>query len=193
VEDFWLNRPGTRYELHLGDRLDEQAAEAHQREVMFEDALKAVVAHLDALYDQVAENPIRAQAGIGTIAQLINNPSYASSWLRVPGWRRDRRQLGRGVGPDEQHMAGGVVDDEARRRADAAWAESLAVSVAGEDEDVHALGGGHDLALDASASGLESGWASQARLRFGEQVVGGLLGDRAERLGGRGGRWMPAQ
>ena len=56
-----------------------------------------------------------------------------------------------------------MVDDEACRGAEAAWSEPLAVSVAGYDEDVHALGGGDDLAFDPSASGLEGGWAPEPR------------------------------
>ena len=48
------------------------------------------------------------------------------------GWRRrDCCQFGRGVGPDQQHSAGCVVDDEARRGAEAARSEPLAVAVAG--------------------------------------------------------------
>ena len=83
-------------------------------------------------------------------------------------WWRDRCQLGRDVGPDQQYAAGCVVDDEARRGAEAERSEPVAVAVAGEDEDVHAVGGGHDLALDASAARLECGWAPELRLCCGE-------------------------
>ena len=62
-----------------------------------------------------------------------------------------------------------MVDDEARRGAKAARSEALAVSVAGQDEDVHAVGGGHDLAFDSPASGLERAWPIEARACFGEQ------------------------
>ena len=72
-----------------------------------------------------------------------------------------------------------MVDDEACRGAEAARSEPLAVAVAGEDEDVHALGGGHDFAFDTPAAGLECGWAPQPSLCFGEQLVGGLFGDLA--------------
>jgi hypothetical protein len=61
-----------------------------------------------------------------------------------------------------------VVDDESRRVAEAVGSDPLAVAVAGDDEDVHAFGGGHDLVFDPSAARLECGWAAQARLRWGE-------------------------
>ncbi|MGO9882603.1 MAG: hypothetical protein ACLPV4_06265, partial [Solirubrobacteraceae bacterium] len=86
-----------------------------------------------------------------------------------------------------------MVDDEARRGADAPRSEPLAVSVAGQDEDVHAFCGGHDLAFDAAAAGPECGWAPQARVCFGEQVVGGLLGDLPQPLRRWGFRWVSAQ
>jgi len=53
-----------------------------------------------------------------------------------------------------------VVDDEACLRAEAARSEPLAVAIARQDEDVHALSGGDDLAFDTPASGPERGRTS---------------------------------
>ena len=66
--------------------------------------------------------------------------------------RRDRVDVRRGVGPDEQDAAGGVIDDEACGRAEAAWTQARVVAVAREDEQVRVLGGADDLALDAAAA-----------------------------------------
>ncbi len=63
-------------------------------------------------------------------------------------------------------------------RAKAARSEPLTVTVACQHEDIHALSGGHDLVFDAPTARLEPGWAPQARPRVGEQLPGGLLGDR---------------
>jgi hypothetical protein len=67
------------------------------------------------------------------------------------------------------------------------------VAVAGEDKDVHALGGCDDFALDTPAPRLQPGWPPQSCSRLCEQLVRGLLGDRAQRLGRRVGRWVAAQ
>jgi hypothetical protein len=61
-----------------------------------------------------------------------------------------------------------VVDDKARRGPNAARSQPFAIAVACQDEDVHALRGGHDLAFHAPAARLESRWSSKARLGLGE-------------------------
>src|SRR6185295_9992022 len=87
------------------------------------------------------------------------SPAAASAvigmrWARrlLAGRRRrgDRGDVGDGLGPDEQHRARGVVDDEPTRPAEAARAEPAAVAVTGADEQVRTrvLGGLHDLVLD---------------------------------------------
>ena len=86
-----------------------------------------------------------------------------------------------------------MVNDEPRCRAEAPRSESLAVPVAGQDEDVHARSGGHDLAFDAPAAGLGCGRAPEPRLRFREQFRGGLLGDRPHRFRGCGRRCVSSQ
>lgn len=95
---------------------------------------------------------------VEVVLALGGHPSHNRDLARRRGpgwwWRRDRGQFGCVVGPDEQYAAGGVVDDEARRRAEAARSEPFAVAVAGQDEDVNALGGGHDLAFDTPVAGL---------------------------------------
>jgi hypothetical protein len=52
-----------------------------------------------------------------------------------------------------------VIDDESGRGAEAAWARAVAVAVSRQDEDVDAISGRDDLALDSPASGLEACWA----------------------------------
>jgi hypothetical protein len=75
-----------------------------------------------------------------------------------------------------------VIDHEARHRSKAARSEPLTVAVARQDEDVHGLGGGHDLVFDAPSARLERGGVSELGLGLGEQLVRGLLGDLAQRL-----------
>jgi len=108
-------------------------------------------------------------------------------------WRRDRRQCGRNVGPDQEHAAGRVVDDKPRRGPEAARSEPLAIAVARQHEDVHTFSGGHDLLFDAPAACLQPGWAPEARLSIGEQLIGCLLGDRPQRLRCRGWGLVSAQ
>jgi hypothetical protein len=72
-----------------------------------------------------------------------------------------------------------VVDDEARRWAEAARSELVASPVACEYEDVHWSRRGHDFSFDASAPRLQGRGAAEACLCFGEQVVSGGFGDCA--------------
>lgn len=62
MEDSWLNQPASFPELGLRERLDEEATTAYRRELMFDEALRAIVARIDALSAQVAE--VRAALGL---------------------------------------------------------------------------------------------------------------------------------
>lgn len=141
--------------------------------------------------DGYIRDHIRTYREIGSPAYSFDEATRRSGTRRLvrgrlPGgwWRWDGPQLGHDVGPDEQDPAGRVVDDKAGRGAEAPRAEPLAVSVAGQDDDVDALSGGHDLALDTSASGLQGGWPPEPRLGFGEQLLGSQLGDRLQLVRG---------
>jgi hypothetical protein len=61
-----------------------------------------------------------------------------------------------------------MIDDEARGWAEAVRSQALAVAVACKHEDVHRLGGGDHLPLDAPASRLAPGWSAKARFGLGE-------------------------
>jgi hypothetical protein len=63
---------------------------------------------------------------------------------------RDGGEGGRGLRPDEEYGAGGVVNDEATDRSEASWAQVCEVTVSGDDEQLRAVGGGDDLALGPS-------------------------------------------
>jgi hypothetical protein len=96
------------------------------------------------------------------------------------GRGRDGGYARRGLGPDQQDGAGGVVDDEAGGGTQALGSRVGAVAVAGEDEQVGAFGGGNDLALDPPGSfQLGAGPA---------QAVGGGL----QELAGGGGQLLQA-
>jgi hypothetical protein len=62
MQDSWLNQPASFPELRLRERFDEQATEAERRQMMIDEALKAIVARIDALSAQVAE--VRAAVGL---------------------------------------------------------------------------------------------------------------------------------
>src|SRR5476651_1404128 len=98
---------------------------------------------------------------VGAFLRDLRSARLCGGRWRPSWWRRDCRQRRRGVWPDEQHAAGGVVDDEACGGADAARTEVLTVTVARQDQDVHVLGGRDHLALDASVAGLASRWSPQ--------------------------------
>src|SRR5690348_15321766 len=87
-------------------------------------------------------------------------------WMRWRGW--DGGDAGGGLGPDEQDGAGGVVDDEAAGGAEAAGPEVGAVTVASEDEQVGAFGGGHDFPFDAAGALATGARAPQTHRRVGE-------------------------
>ena len=72
-----------------------------------------------------------------------------------------------------------MVDDEARCGPEAPRPEPLVVAIAREDEDVHAVGGRHDLALSPPSARLASGRPPEARLGFDEQLLSGLIRDRS--------------
>src|ERR1039458_4148677 len=64
-------------------------------------------------------------------------------------WRGgDGGNARRGLGPDQQDRAGGVVDNEAAGGAQAPGSQAGTVAIAGQDEKVGAFGGGDDLPLD---------------------------------------------
>jgi len=68
-------------------------------------------------------------------------------------WRwRNRVDVGHFVRPDEQHGAGRMIDDKARRRAEAVRPQAGAVAVTGCHQQVGRLGGLHDLPLDPSSA-----------------------------------------
>jgi len=88
---------------------------------------------------------------------------------------------GCGLGPDQQHGAWGVVDDEAAGGAEAARPWVGVVAVAGQDEQVSAVGGGHDFAFGAAAAFAGGAGAAQPRRRGGQQLFGGRGGHALQR------------
>ena len=112
-------------------------------------------------------------------------PALAGSLVR-PAWRpgrggRDGGDAGRGLGPDQQDRAGGVVDDEAGGGTQAPGPQVGAVAVAGEDEEICSLGGGNDFPLGPPGSFQPGAGPPEA-------LGGGLL----ELLGGLGGQGLDA-
>jgi hypothetical protein len=81
MEDSWLNQPASLPELRLRERIDEEGTEGYRRELMLDQALKAIVARLDALSAQVAE--VRAAVGLS-----VEEPPGArgSAGPGKPGW-----------------------------------------------------------------------------------------------------------
>ena len=49
MDDFWLNQPASLPELRLLEKLDEEAADAYGRDLIVGQALKAIIARIDAL------------------------------------------------------------------------------------------------------------------------------------------------
>lgn len=84
VEDSWLNQPASLPELRLRERIDEEATEAYGRELLFEQALKAIVARIDALAAQVAE--VRAAVGLPVQEPPGTPGSEGSGGSTQPGW-----------------------------------------------------------------------------------------------------------
>jgi hypothetical protein len=85
-----------------------------------------------------------------------------------------------------------MVDHEARGRTQAVRTQPRVVAVAREHEDVHPLGGGHHLALDAPAAALGGDLAPETLARLGQQRLSGFVGDGAQRRVGAGRRRAPA-
>jgi len=66
--------------------------------------------------------------------------------------------------------------------AEAARSGPPVVAGTRENEEVHALGDGHDFVLDAPAPCLAPGRSPQPRFACSEQLVRSLVGDRAQPL-----------
>src|SRR4051794_32679055 len=77
-----------------------------------------------------------------------------------------------------------MVDDEAAGGTETARPQVGAVAVAGEDEQVGTLGGGHDLPLDAAGSLNTATGAPQALSGFAEESLGGDGGQALDRGAG---------
>ena len=76
---------------------------------------------------------------------------------------------------------------------EAARTQPRVVAVAREHEHVHALGGRHHLAPDAPAAALGARLAPEALARLGQQRLGGLVGDGAQRRGAVRAAGVPAR
>ena len=116
-----------------------------------------------------------------TVVVSDEEKASASAWVRVAG-RRGRDVGGRrGLGPDQQDRAGCVVDDEAGGGTQAPGSQVGAVAVAGEDEEIGAVGGGGDFPLDPPGSFQPGAGQAQA-----------LGGGPEELLSGDGGQLLQA-
>jgi hypothetical protein len=81
MEGSWLNQPASLPELRLRELLDEDAVEAYQRDLMIEQALKAIVVRIEQLSAQVAE--VRAAVGLPVEEPA---PQPDSQGPASPGW-----------------------------------------------------------------------------------------------------------
>lgn len=99
--------------------------------------------------------------------------------MTLPVVRRLREvgEVGCRSGPDQEYGAGGVVDDEAVGRGQALGAQAAAVAVTGDDEQLRALRGEHDLLLDAAGALYTGAGATQAVSGIQEELVGGSGGE----------------
>ncbi len=72
--------PGSFSELRLREKLDDEATDAYQRDLIFGRALDALIARVEALSAQMAE--VRAALGL----PVVEPPVEPQSEGPAPGW-----------------------------------------------------------------------------------------------------------
>ena len=118
---------------------------------------------------------------------MQHDSAARSPVTRRPGWRgRDAGEAGTGLRPDKQNGAGGVIDDEPAGRAEALGSQAGAVTVAGEDEQVRAVG---DLPFEPPAplrrpSRITGRIRVSARTRSGSLARGSTAGTSTSDVAG---------